>query len=161
GHGGKVFQQITKAEYDRGQLVAGLHGPITSPANQLYVQHNAIVLDGQLKSVPYIDYTHNNLSLRIPGNSAVTNNIGATDAADRLALVLQSGSLPYKFEQLSETEVSATLGKNSLHQAILAAIAGLIIVAIFLLVLYRFLGLVAVAGLAIYALLYYAAILLF
>ena len=39
--------------------------------------------------------------------------------------------------------------------------AGLLIVAIFLLVLYRFLGLVAVFGLAIYALLYYAAILLF
>ena len=42
-----------------------------------------------------------------------------------------------------------------------AAIVGLAVVAIFLLVLYRFLGLVAVFGLAIYALFYYAAILLF
>src|SRR6266566_7582312 len=82
-------------------------------------------------------------------------------AASKTALVLQSGSLPYKFKQIESTSVSATLGKNSLHQAILAALAGLVIVAIFLVVLYRFLGLVAVAGLAIYALLYYAAILLF
>src|SRR4029079_17598502 len=71
------------------------------------------------------------------------------------------GSLPSTFEKLSQTTVSATLGKSSLHQAILAAAAGLIIVALFLLILYRFLGLVAVAGLAIYGLLYYAAILLF
>src|SRR5260221_9651139 len=82
-------------------------------------------------------------------------------AAGDLALILKSGSLPYTFERLSESEVSATLGKSSLHQAILAAIAGLLIVAIFLLVLYRFLGLVAVAGLLIYGLLYYAAILMF
>ncbi|HEU5245324.1 MAG TPA: protein translocase subunit SecF, partial [Gaiellaceae bacterium] len=77
------------------------------------------------------------------------------------ALVLQSGSLPYQFNQISRTEVTATLGKSSLHQAIWAAIAGLAIVALFLLLLYRFLGLVAVVGLAIYGLLYYAAILLF
>ena len=77
------------------------------------------------------------------------------------ALVLQSGSLPYTFTRLSQTEVSATLGKSSLHQALWAAAIGLLVVAIFLLILYRFLGLVAVFGLAIYAALYYAAILLF
>src|SRR5260221_12458200 len=82
-------------------------------------------------------------------------------AAGDLALILKSGSLPYTFQRLSETEVTATLGKSSLHQAILAAIAGLLIVALFLLALYRFLGLVAVLGLAIYGLLYYAAILMF
>src|SRR5213079_686559 len=56
---------------------------------------------------------------------------------------------------------SATLGKSSLTEAWHAALVGLIVVALFLLVLYRFLGLVAVFGLAIYAALYYAAILLF
>ena len=160
GRGGRMFQKITKAEFDRGLKVAGEHLS-AGTLNQLYTQHNAIVLDGKLKAVPYIDYTDNSLSLGIAGTSAVINNMGSVDAANKLALVLKSGSLPYTFQRLSETEVSATLGKSSLHQAILAALAGLIMVAIFLLVLYRFLGLVAVAGLAIYALLYYAAILLF
>src|SRR5262249_25577240 len=77
------------------------------------------------------------------------------------ALVLQAGALPVTFQQIERTDVSATLGKSSLTQAWHAAVVGLVVVAIFLLVLYRFLGLVAVAGLAIYALLYYAAILLF
>src|SRR5206468_12307363 len=62
---------------------------------------------------------------------------------------------------IERTDVSATLGKSSLQQAWHAALIGLLIVALFLLVLYRFLGLVAVVGLAIYASLYYAAILLF
>src|SRR5213075_2978681 len=46
-------------------------------------------------------------------------------------------------------------------QAWHAALVGLIVVAIFFLILYRFLGLVAVIGLTIYCALYYAAILLF
>jgi SecD/SecF fusion protein len=159
-HGGKQFQEITKDEYQRGIQVAGLNGS-SGTLNQLYAQHNAIVLDGKLVSTPYIDYTDHSLSLGIAGTQATISNMGSLRAAQNLALILQSGSLPYKFQRLAETEVTATLGKSSLHQAILAAIAGLLIVALFLLLLYRFLGLVAVLGLAIYGLLYYAAILLF
>ncbi len=160
GHGAKEFQAITLHEYQRGQRVAGLHGS-TGTLNQLYTQHNAIVLDGKLQATPYINYTDVNLSLGITGGQATISDMGSTTAADNLALVLQSGSLPYTFQRLEETDVSATLGKSSLHQAILAAVAGLLIVAVFLLLLYRFLGLVAVFGLAIYGLLYYAAILIF
>jgi SecD/SecF fusion protein len=162
GHGSSEFKRITQAEYNRGRVNAGQAGQLgaTSQAtiNQ-YAGHNAIVLDGRLQSTPYIDYTQSNLSQGIVGNAQITEP--SADAASKTAFVLQSGSLPYSFKTLAQTNVSATLGKSSLHQAILAAIAGLIIVAIFLLILYRFLGLVAVFGLAIYALLYYAAILLF
>jgi SecD/SecF fusion protein len=160
GHGGSEFKKITAAEYARGLQQAGLNGSVNT-LNQQYAQHNAIVLDGKLQATPYIDYTNHSLSEGIVGNGATISDMGTMKAANDLALVLQSGSLPYTFKQLTETQVSATLGKSSLHQAILAALAGLVIVAIFLLVLYRFLGLVAVFGLAIYALLYYAAILLF
>ena len=74
--------------------------------------------------------------------------------AKNLALVLQTGALPVKFDTVARTDVSATLGKDSLRQARNAAIGGLIAVCIFLLVLYRFLGLVAVIGLAIYSVLH-------
>ncbi|HEY2355256.1 MAG TPA: protein translocase subunit SecD [Gaiellaceae bacterium] len=164
GKGGKAFTQITQAEYQRGQLAAGLNGDSGNTDPQVIqrnAQHNAIVLDGKLQATPYIDYTDSRLSEGIVGGQATINDMGTMGAANKLALVLQSGSLPYTFQRLSESDVSATLGKSSLHQAILAAIAGLLIVALFLLVLYRFLGLVAVAGLAIYGLLYYAAILMF
>jgi len=164
-HGAKEFQAITKAEYIRGRIAAGEAGQLGNNDPNTVVQyagHNAIVLDGVLQSTPYIDYTDSSLSLGIAGGSArITMGAGGLKAAKDLALVLQSGSLPYKLEQIEQTQVTATLGKSSLHQAILAAAAGLLIVALFLLLLYRFLGLVAVLGLAIYGLLYYAAILLF
>jgi SecD/SecF fusion protein len=167
GKGSAAFKRITEAEYNRGRVNAGQAGqlnPQGTPAQRQqiisqYAGKNAIVLDGRLVETPYIDYTDSTLSQGIVGNAQITEP--SASAANKTALVLQSGSLPYTFQQLAQTKVSATLGKSSLHQAILAAIAGLVIVAIFLLVLYRFLGLVAVFGLAIYALLYYAAILLF
>ncbi len=162
-HGSKQFQKITEAEYNRGRVNAGQSGHLDAHGDpntiSQYAGHNAIILDGRLRSTPYIDYTDPTLSQGIVGNAQISEP--NAKSAKNTALVLQSGSLPYTFEKLSQTTVSATLGKSSLDQAILAAAAGLIIVAIFLLILYRFLGLVAVFGLAIYAILYYAAILIF
>jgi SecD/SecF fusion protein len=158
-HGSDQFQKITREEADRGSLkynAAGRQGDYLN-----YVQHFAIVLDQQLESTPYIDFKRNPDG--IPGPNAeidLGTNSSFKEAKD-LALVLQTGALPVSFVQIERTDVSATLGKSSLTQAWHAALVGLLIVAIFLLVLYRFLGLVAVLGLTIYALLYYAAILLF
>ncbi len=162
GHGSKQFQKITKAEYQRGQATAALagqagnHDPTTV---QQYAGHSAIVLDGVLESTPYIDYTDPTLQNGIAGGAQIST--GSQSDAKSLALILQTGALPYNFQQIERTDVSSTLGKDSLTQAWHAALVGLIVVAIFLLLLYRFLGLVAVFGLAIYAALYYAAILLF
>ncbi|HEY2544220.1 MAG TPA: protein translocase subunit SecD [Gaiellaceae bacterium] len=163
GHGGKQFQNITKAEYQRGQqaaALAGVAGNRDQTTVTTYAGHSAIVLDGVLESTPYIDYTDSSLQNGIAGGNAQITT-GSQASAKNLALVLQTGALPYNFQQIERTDVSSTLGKDSLTQAWHAALVGLIVVAIFLLVLYRFLGLVAVFGLAIYAALYYAAILLF
>ena len=59
--------------------------------------------------------------------------------------MLQTGALPVEFKQIERTDVSATLGKDSLKQAKTAALIGLLVVALFLLIFYRFLGLIAVA----------------
>ncbi|HZT53300.1 MAG TPA: hypothetical protein VE995_02855, partial [Gaiellaceae bacterium] len=132
-HGSREFQRITKAEYQRGQAAAGLAGQAGNhnpSVVQQYAQHNAIVLDGVLESTPYIDYTDPSLADGIAGGARITMGSGGLSAAKDLALVLQSGSLPYTFQQIERTDVSATLGKTSLHQAILAAAAGLAIVAL-------------------------------
>ena len=95
------------------------------------------------------------------GTGAEITGIGSTSEANDLAFVLQTGALPINFVTQEQTDVSATLGKDSLNQARDAAIGGLIVVALFLLLLYRFLGVVAVIGLAIYAAFMYGAILIF
>jgi SecD/SecF fusion protein len=146
--GGNKFQQVTGEEWTRGKL---LNAP----------QHFAIVLDREIRSFPQIDYTDSSLAGGISGGSArITGDFTVKEAKD-LALVLQTGALPVEFVTQSETEVSATLGADSLREAEIAAAVGLLVVALFLLVFYRFLGVVAVIGLGIYVALLYAAILLF
>jgi SecD/SecF fusion protein len=148
GAGADKFEQITRDEWVRGRL-------------RQAPQHFAIVLDREIKTFPQIDYTDSSLSGGIGGGSALIEGLDSFQEAKDIAIVLQTGALPVKFETLDRTDISATLGKDSLEEAYRAAIAGLLLVIVFLLVIYRFLGLVAVAGLAIYAAFIYATILIF
>jgi len=162
--GNAKFLDITQKEAARGQAAAdaaGQGGSNDPSVVQQFAQHFAIVLDGKLQSTPFIDYKQNPNGIDPSIGGAEISNINTIGEAKDLALVLKSGALPYKFQPLERTDVSATLGKDSLREAKTAALIGLLVVAIFLLVLYRFLGVVAVIGLGIYAAFLYAAILLF
>jgi SecD/SecF fusion protein len=152
--GGDKFHEITRDLASRGQVASG---SVQDPDQAL--QSFAIVLDREIKSAPTVDWRQNPDG--IAGGSAEITGIGDIGEAKDLALVLQTGALPVEFEQIDLTEVSATLGKASLEEAITASIIGLIVVALFLLVVYRFLGLVAILGLALNATFLYAVILLF
>jgi SecD/SecF fusion protein len=157
--GKKIFKKITEAEAQRGATACA--GQRDSAAVQRCSQHFAIVLDREIQSVPYIDFVRNPSG--IPGDTGAQIEMGGAGLGEAkdLALVLQTGALPVKFETAERTDVSATLGKDSLNEAKRAALVGLLVVALFLLLLYRFLGLVAVIGLGIYAAFLYAAILIF
>jgi SecD/SecF fusion protein len=161
--GASKFHDITREEAIRGQNAANAAGQTGSDLNTVtqFAQHFAIVLDGELKSTPYIDYKQNPDGIDPSTGGAEISNIESFSEAKDLALVLQTGALPVNFEQIERTDVSATLGKDSLREAKTAALIGLLLVAAFLLVLYRFLGVVAVIGLGIYAAFLYAAILIF
>ncbi len=100
-NGSQAFQRITEAEYDRGRVNAGEAGRLGATnqnAIATYSGHNAIVLDGELEETPYIDYTDPSLSQGIVGAAQITEP--SASVAKRAALVLQSGSLPYTFEQV-------------------------------------------------------------
>jgi SecD/SecF fusion protein len=156
--GAEKFQDITELEAQRGRLLYSRFGAGADP--EQFNQHFAIVLDREIKSFPSIDFEQ--YPSGIPGdNGAQITGIGSIREAKDLALVLQTGALPVEFVTLSETQISATLGEDSLLEALIAAMAGLLVVALFLLVFYRFLGLVAVLGLGIYAVFLYAMILIF
>jgi SecD/SecF fusion protein len=157
--GAEKFEDITREVAQRGKLlfnsVGGGQGDYRN-----WLQHFAIVLDREMKSWPTIDFEE------YPGgitgsNGAQISGLGSIDEAKNLALVLQTGALPVEFRTLDQTAISATLGEDSLREALRAAIGGLILVAAFLLIAYRSLGLVAVLGLAMNAVFLYGAILLF
>jgi SecD/SecF fusion protein len=157
--GGNKFQDITQTLVERGRNLANQNGLPGGSGNDAANQQFAIVLDREIKSAPSVDFDENPNG--IPGNNgAQITGISIGDAKD-LALVLRSGTLPFKLVTIEQTNISATLGKDSLQEAKKAALGGLLLVAIFLLLFYRFLGLVAVLGLGIYAAFLYAAVLLF
>nr|MBA3347217.1 protein translocase subunit SecD [Actinomycetota bacterium] len=151
--GADKFAEITADVARRGQRFSNLLGQDVN-------HHFAIVLDGQIKSWPTIDWREYPNGIRGTNGAQITG-IGEIQEAQDLALVLQSGALPVTFQTLEQTAISATLGEDSLAEAWKAAIAGLLVVALFLLVFYRFLGVVAVLGLAIYSAFLYAMILIF
>jgi SecD/SecF fusion protein len=146
--GSDKFEEITRNLHVRGNL---RNAP----------QHFAIVLDREIRTWPQIDYTDSSLAGGIGGGRAQIEGLDSLQEAKDIAVVLQTGALPVKFETLDRTDISATLGQDSLEEAWKAAAAGLLLVVVFLLLFYRFLGLVAVVGLVIYAAFLYATILLF
>jgi SecD/SecF fusion protein len=156
--GADKFHDITRAEAQRGQFLYNRYGQGGDKSQ--FHQNFAIVLDREIRSFPSIDFQQYPDGIGGSGGAQITGLAGTQEAKD-LALVLQTGALPVEFRTLSETQISATLGADSLRQALRAAIVGFLIVALFLLVFYRFLGLVAVLGLGIYAAFLYAMILLF
>ena len=110
--GADKFHDVTSTLASRGRVRWTQAG---SPSGQEdnYAQQFAIVLDRQIKSAPTVSFRDNPNG--IPGNNgAEITGIGGIQEAKDLALVLQTGALPYNFRQLEKTEISATLGKDSL-----------------------------------------------
>ncbi len=109
----------------------------TCPSGQL-----AIVLDSVVVSAPTIQQaSFQRDQIQISGN------FSESEAKD-LALVLRYGSLPVALEVQQTREVSATLGSDSLRAGIISGAVGLALVALFMLIYYRLLGLVAIFSLA-------------
>jgi SecD/SecF fusion protein len=151
--GGKIFQDVTKAIAQRGQNAA-LPGVSKAEAEQ----HFAVALDNQLITVPYIDYTANPDGITAGAGGSEISGGFTLQSAQNLANELQSGALPIKLNLISESQVSATLGKQALNQGLLAGLIGFAVVALFLLVFYRVLGMIAIGALVIYGAYFFALI---
>ena len=140
--GQREFQDVTRALAQRGALRNNL-------------QSFAIVLDGRIISTPTIDYRQypNGIS---GGNGAQISGGFSTDEARTLADQLNSGAIPIRLDVISQKQVSATLGAESLRQGLIAGLAGLALVMLFLIFYYRLLGVIAATALVVYALFYLA-----
>ena len=67
-----------------------------------------------------------------------------------IALLLESGRLPIPIELIRERTVDAILGSDSLAKSVVAGLAGLALVLLFMVLYYRLPGVVAAAALMIY-----------
>ncbi len=103
-----------------------------------------ITLDRQVVSSPV-------LQSQLPGTGEITGNF-SLDQANQLVSVLKYGALPVPLKIASFETVSPTLGQDAINRSILAAIIGLSIVVLFMLLYYRLPGLLADVALVLYAL---------
>jgi preprotein translocase subunit SecD len=108
----------------------------------------AIVLDGVVVSAPRFNEPI------LGGQAEIQGNFTAQEAKD-LASILKYGALPVTLEPVDITTVSPTVGSDQLRAGILAGLVGLALVMVYLLIYYRFLGVIAVLSLVIAALVTY------
>ena len=142
--GRNIFQEVTREIANRG---------ILSFPNR--PESFAIVLDDEIVSRPVIDPADNPDGIDGRTGAQISGGFDITEAQD-LAEFLQIGALPVELKLVSQSTVSATLGLQALDQALTAGIVGLIIVLMFLIAYYRFLGVVAALGLLVYAIFFLA-----
>lgn len=103
----------------------------------------AIFLDGEIISAPTVQAEITN------GEAVITGNFTLQEAKD-LVQKLNTGALPVPLVLVSQQTVEASLGQDSLQKSIYAGTIGLGAVILFMLIFYRFLGLVASIALLIY-----------
>ena len=106
----------------------------------------AIIVDRVVISSPTVQ------SAITGGSGEITGGFAETEAKD-LATQLNAGALPVELTRQSVRTVSPTLGEESLRQGIIAGIAGLGLLFLYLLFYYRLLGVVAWLGMTIWAVL--------
>jgi SecD/SecF fusion protein len=136
--GRAAFQNITRKIAQRGQESLG-------PPYSF-----AIVLDQKIVSRPVIDYQENPDGIDGRTGAQISGGFTVQEAQD-LATFLKIGALPINLKLISQSTVTATLGQQALDQGLKAGLIGLLLISIFFLLYYRFLGAIAILGLGVYA----------
>ena len=108
----------------------------------------AFVLDGSVISAPRMN------GQILDGRPSISGDF-TQETATTLADQLKFGALPLSFTVQSSDTISATLGTQQLQIGLIAGLIGLALVAIYSLIVYRALGSVIIASIAVMAVLTY------
>jgi len=154
--GRQAFQEVTRRIAQRGQARA--IGPASGEQAEQLSGHFAVVLDNEVKTRPIIDFSQNPDGIDGRTGAQISGGFTSIQEAQDIATFLQIGSLPINLKLISQTQVSATLGSQALDAGIKAGVVGLCLVILFLLLFYRFLGLIAVIALGAYGVIFFALI---
>lgn len=102
----------------------------------------AVVLDDKVVTAPKINAI-------IREGSGVISGSFTTEEANQVALLLRAGALPAPLSIIEERTVGPSLGADSVRYGTNAAIGGLVLVALFMVIAYGFFGMIANLALVI------------
>lgn len=111
-------------------------------------QPMCIVLNNEVFSCPVIN------AALIDGSGVI--EVPSNAERDAILSQLKYGALPVPLVVETTRSVTATLGQESVEASIVAGIVGLVVVALFMILFYRFPGVLATLALAIYTLISFA-----
>lgn len=94
-------------------------------------------------SAPQVSQIFNQDTVSIVGNFTI-------EEATTLSSLLNAGALPVELKEIYSTSVGAQFGEQALEKTVIAGIIGIIAIFIFMLVFYRFPGVIAIVTLTIY-----------
>ncbi|WP_351228982.1 protein translocase subunit SecD [Streptomyces sp. NPDC002133] len=126
--------------------------PAGDPARRV-----AIVLDDKIISSPQVDPSVSCGSGISGGSTQITGSFSA-DEARELALLINGGALPVPVETVEQRTVGPTLGAQAITASAWAAAIGTALTALFIIAVYRLMGVLATVALACYGLISYAAL---
>ena len=106
----------------------------------------AILLDNQILLAPTV------MSVISDGRTVISGGFTVAQTKE-MAMLLNSGALPAPVKVIEQRTIGATLGQESINKSILAGVIGLGVVALFMVINYGVIGLLADIALLIYALL--------
>ncbi|GGD22235.1 protein translocase subunit SecD [Nocardioides daphniae] len=112
----------------------------------------AIVLDDKVISAPEVQ---GSCGGSIQGGTQITGGF-TVDEVNELAALIEGGSLPLEVKPIDVRFAGPTLGEKAIDDSILAGVIGIALTGLFIVAVYRFVGLMATLALASYALLAYA-----
>lgn len=105
-----------------------------------------IIYNGEVISAPTVQTVIND-------GSCVINHMESYESANNLATTIRIGALPLELTEIQSNIVGAKLGEDAIRTALLAALIGLAIIAVIMIVVYRFPGFVSVLSLIGYTVL--------
>ncbi|MEO6359268.1 MAG: protein translocase subunit SecD [Sphingomicrobium sp.] len=105
----------------------------------------AIILDDKVLSAP-------NINEPILGGQAQISGNFTVESANALAVSLASGKLPVKLNVIEERSVGPELGKDSIRKGVIASVAAILVVILFMLITYGRFGVYATLALIVNAL---------
>ncbi len=126
--------------------------PAGDPARRI-----AIVLDDKIISSPQTDPSVRCDTGISGGSTQITGSFDA-DEAKELALLINGGALPVPVENVEQRTVGPTLGAEAIKASAWAAAVGTTLTALFIIAVYRLMGVLATVALLCYGLISYAAL---
>ncbi|MPZ63538.1 MAG: protein translocase subunit SecD [Propionibacteriales bacterium] len=117
----------------------------------------AIVLDQEIISSPAVQTSVAcDVGIR-GGQTRITGDFTQSEAAD-LAVLIEGGALPLPVEVIERRVMGPTLGDRAVDASYQAGVIGLILTGLFIVLVYRLMGMMATVALATYTLISYAAL---